>query len=112
MKRKGSRYEQTKPFSNKKGFDGYRERKVTTPPGLVEHSLLHMDRLDHMAGDYYKQDRRWWRILDANPDFLYGFDMLGYGHKDDGAPPEGETPGNAGAHGDGIAIPASRESGQ
>lgn len=95
MRRKGSRYENTRPFSEAKGFDGYRERALNWPAGVVEHTVLHSDRLDHLANDYYKNDRRWWRIMDANPDFLYGFDLL-------------DEP----MHGDVVAIPASRESGK
>ncbi|WP_020588519.1 hypothetical protein [Desulfobacter curvatus] len=104
MKRKDSRYESSRSFSDEKGFNGYRERKVTTPSGIVEHTLLHTDRLDLMAADYYKQDRRWWRILDANPDFLYGFDMPGPGISN------GDSDENLSIHGDCIAVPAARES--
>jgi hypothetical protein len=92
MRRKGSRYEKTQAFSESKGFSGYRERKLTSPPGLAEHTVLHTDRLDHLANDYYKNDRRWWRVMDANADFLYGFELL-----------------DKQMHGDVIAIPASRE---
>ena len=92
MRRKGSRYEQTAAFSTDKGFSGYRERKLTSPRGLAEHTVLHTDRLDHLANDYYRSDRRWWRIMDANAEFLYGFELL-----DDEM------------HGDVITIPASRE---
>ncbi len=92
MRRKGSRYENTRLFSEEKGFGGYRERKLTSPPGVVEHTVLHTDRLDHLANDYYKSDRRWWRIMDANGEFLYGFELL-----DDEM------------QGDVMAIPASRE---
>lgn len=92
MKRKGSRYENTAAFSDAKGFSGYRERSLTSPPGLVEHTVLDSDRLDHMANEYYKSDRRWWRILDANPEFLYGFELV-----------------DEEMHGDAVAIPASRE---
>ncbi len=95
MRRKGSRYDNTRPFGDGSGFAGYRERPVGSPPGLVEHTVLHTDRLDHLADDYYKNDRRWWRILDANPEFLYGFELL-------------DDP----MHGDLIAIPAVRESGK
>jgi hypothetical protein len=92
MRRKGSRYENTRPFSAAKGFAGYRERRLSSPPGLVEHSVLHTDRLDHLADAYYKSDRRWWRILDANAEFLYGFELL-----------------DESMQGDVIAIPTARE---
>jgi hypothetical protein len=92
MRRKGSRYENSKPFSEAKGFGGFRERSLSAPPGLVEHTVLHTDRLDHLAEQYYKNDRRWWRILDANVQFLYGFELL-----------------DQAMQGDVILIPAARE---
>jgi hypothetical protein len=92
MRRKGSRYENTRPFSEEKGFGGFRERSLTSPPGLVEHTVLHTDRLDHLADQYYKNDRRWWRIMDANVQFLYGFELL-----------------DEQMQGDVILIPAARE---
>jgi len=95
MRRKGSRYENSRPFSAEKGFNGYRERSLSSPPGVVEHRVLDSDRLDHLAGDYYKSDRRWWRILDANSEFLYGFELL-----------DEETQGDL------VAIPAAREPGK
>jgi hypothetical protein len=54
--------------------------------------VLHTDRLDHLAEQYYKNDRRWWRILDANVQFLYGFELL-----------------DQAMQGDVILIPAARE---
>ncbi len=92
MRRKGSRYENTRSFSAEKGFNGYRERRLSSPPGVVEHTVLHTDRLDHLANDYYKSDRRWWRVIDANAEFLYGFELL-----------------DEEMQGDVVVIPASRE---
>jgi hypothetical protein len=92
MQRKGSRYTDTRPFSAESGFDGRRERVLTAPPGVVEHTVLHTDRLDHLANNYYKNDRRWWRVMDANADFLYGFELL-----------------DEQMQGDVLAIPATRE---
>ena len=92
MRRKGSRYENSQPFSEEKGFAGYRERSIGSPPGVVEHSVLHTDRLDHLANDYYKSDRRWWRIMDANAEFLYGFELL-----------------DEEMQGDVVTVPASRD---
>ena len=92
MRRKGSRYENTQAFSEDKDFAGYRERRLTAPAGLAEHTVLHTDRLDLLANEYYRSDRRWWRVMDANSEFLYGFELL-----------------DEKIHGDVIAIPASRE---
>lgn len=105
MRLKGSRYENTRAFSDGKKFSGYRERKLTLPAGVVEHSVLQTDRLDHLANDYYKSDRRWWRILDANSEFIYGFDMLSEHSNIDT-----EAGVSLSNFGDVVVIPASRES--
>ena len=36
-----------------------------------------VDRLDHLAYKYYKQPRKWWRICDANPEFMSPQALLG-----------------------------------
>ena len=95
MRRKGSRYQNTRPFEGDNAFPGFRERRIDQPEGILEHTVAASDRLDGLAGAYYKDDRRWWRILDGNPDFLYGFELLA----DD-------------MHGDVVLIPAAREGGQ
>lgn len=110
MKRKGSRYENTRPFSAEKGFSGFRERKLTTPPGIVEHTVLHTDRLDHLADSYYKNDRRWWRVMDANSAFLYGFELFNDKYQllqDTPEAPEDALHHKHDVLGDVIIIPAS-----
>jgi len=92
MRRKGSRYENTRPFSEQSGFAGFRERPISTAAGILEHTVLHTDRVDLLAQSYYQNDRRWWRVMDANAEFLYGFELL-------------DEP----MHGDVIVIPATRE---
>ena len=47
-----------------------RPRTVPAPPGVVEHTLADGERLDVLAQYYYGDARRWWRILDANPQLL------------------------------------------
>ncbi|MBL4658869.1 MAG: hypothetical protein JKY19_00805 [Alcanivoracaceae bacterium] len=93
MIRKGSRYENTRPFSNAKGFAGTRARELSIPEGIIEYSITDADRLDLLANNYYKNDRRWWRILDANTEVLYGFELI-----------------NQETLSDVIIIPASQES--
>ena len=112
MRLKGSRYEKTRSFSETKNFSGYRERKLLSPPGLVEHTLLHTDRLDHMANDYYKKDRRWWRILDANSEFIYGFDLLGADFIYETGTADEDKYSDEDIYGDVIAIPSARETGR
>ena len=95
MRRKGSRYENTSLFGSESGFQGFRERSLKSSPGILEHTVLHTDRIDLLAQSYYQNDRRWWRVMDANAEFLCGFELV-----DDEM------------HGDVIAIPSSREAGK
>ncbi len=92
MIRKGSRYENSRTFSRDKDFAGTRARELSTPEGIIEYSITDADRLDLLANNYYKNDRRWWRILDANTEVLYGFELI-----------------NEKTLGDTIIIPASQE---
>ena len=68
----GSRYEQAREFSpSPEGRPGFiRPREIRTLPGAVEHRVGAGDRLDVLAQHYYADARMWWRILDANPQFL------------------------------------------
>ena len=52
-----------------------------SPPvqGSFRHTLEEVDRLDHLAYKYYQQPRKWWRISDANPDFMSPAALLGKG---------------------------------
>lgn len=45
--------------------------------GTFQHTVEEIDRLDHLGYKYYKQPRKWWRICDANPEFLSPQAMLG-----------------------------------
>ena len=45
--------------------------------GTFQHTLEESDRLDHLAYKYYKQPRKWWRLCDANPEFMLPQDLLG-----------------------------------
>jgi hypothetical protein len=45
--------------------------------GEFLHTVEDVDRLDHLAYKYYKQPRKWWRICDANPDFMAPQALLG-----------------------------------
>jgi hypothetical protein len=38
--------------------------------GTFLHTVEGVDRLDHLAFKYYQQPRSWWRICDANPEFM------------------------------------------
>ena len=53
------------------GLPGLRRpRDAGVPAGVIEHTLAGGERLDMLAYHYYGDPRRWWRILDANPQLL------------------------------------------
>jgi hypothetical protein len=45
--------------------------------GVFLHAVEEVDRLDHLAYKYYRQSRKWWRICDANPEFMSPLALLG-----------------------------------
>ena len=49
------------------------------PPvsGTFRHTIEDADRLDHLAYKYYQQPQKWWRLSDANPEFLSPQALLG-----------------------------------
>jgi hypothetical protein len=52
--------------------------RLTGPvAGRFTHTVTETDRLDHLATAYYREPRRWWRICDANPEFLSPQALLG-----------------------------------
>lgn len=77
---KGSRYENAKAFAGKdgdgQGFDGIRPRKITSAAGVLEYTIKEGDRLDLLSLNFYNNTQRWWRILDANPQFDFGADLM------------------------------------
>ncbi|SET07212.1 hypothetical protein SAMN05216326_11122 [Nitrosomonas marina] len=57
-------------------FPGVRAREIGPAAGMIEHEIQAGNRLDQLARHYYNDDRLWWRIVDANPAFLFAGDML------------------------------------
>ena len=70
-------------------FRGIRARLPGPATGVVEHTVASgrgqrregdqetiMNRHDSLAYHYYANDRLWWRILDANPDFVFARDLV------------------------------------
>src|SRR5215813_14119802 len=45
--------------------------------GTFRHTVEDVDRLDHLAFKYYQQPLKWWRMSDANPEFLSPQALLG-----------------------------------
>ncbi len=78
---KKSRYKDAGPFEPRPDgsevFAGLRPRVIGEAAGVVEHEVQATDRLDRLARHYYNNDRLWWRIVDANPQFVFGPDLLG-----------------------------------
>jgi len=77
---KGSRYEHSLSFIAEDGleplFKGVRPRAVGLASGILEYTVTEGDRLDLLALHFYNDARRWWRILDANPNIIFGADMM------------------------------------
>ena len=80
MLKKGSRYENARTFdpppSGLTVFAGIRPRSIGPATGVIEHVIKTGERLDLLAGNYYNDDRLWWRIADANPEFLFAGDLV------------------------------------
>ncbi len=71
---KSSRYVNVQVFDpdpeGRVDFRGIRPRDIPETPGVLEHAQTEGDRPDILAQEYYQADRAWWRIVDANPEFL------------------------------------------
>jgi hypothetical protein len=52
-------------------------RLLPSVTGAFRHTVNAGDRLDQLAYKYYDQPRKWWRICDANPQFLSPLALLG-----------------------------------
>ena len=74
-----SRYKDSMLFLGEDGqspvFKGLRPRVIGQATGIVEYIVKQDDRLDLLALYFYNDSRKWWRILDANPDIIFGADM-------------------------------------
>ena len=68
----GSRYEGVPPLlapvDPDSGPRGISARPIATRLGALEHIWTADDRLELLANHYYGDPRKWWLILDANPD--------------------------------------------
>jgi nucleoid-associated protein YgaU len=77
---RNSRYAKARPFEvdsdGNEVFQGVRARYIGPATGVVEHVVKAGDRLDLLARHYYNDDRLWWRIVDANPRFVFAGSMV------------------------------------
>ncbi len=90
---KSSRYATARTFisnlSRSFQFEGIRPREIGSATGVLEHVVKEDERLDLLALYYYNDPRKWWRILDANPEILNGGDLFfASGSKEDENPLE------------------------
>ena len=76
---KGSRYQNAPLFAGLNGqlpeFRGVRARNIGPATGVLEYIVKENDRLDLLALNFYVDSRKWWRILDANPEIVFGADL-------------------------------------
>ena len=52
-------------------------RPLPQVSGTFRHTVEDADRLDQLAYKYYREPRKWWRMSDANPEFLSPQALLG-----------------------------------
>lgn len=76
MLTKNSRYKNSVYFSPADVFPGLRARAIGPAMGVIEHEIRAGDRLDLLARHYYNDDRLWWRIVDANPEWIFAQHLL------------------------------------
>ncbi len=76
---KGSRYQNSVPFKGENGreplFLGLRPRSIGQATAVLEYKVKKGDRLDLLSLYFYNNDRKWWRILDANSWVVFGADL-------------------------------------
>ncbi|MGE5287154.1 MAG: tail protein X [Micromonosporaceae bacterium] len=70
----GSRYARTAVITPVRA-DGSRPqvlaaRRIPPTPALFEYVVVEGERLDHLASRFYGDPRKYWLILDANPEEL------------------------------------------
>ncbi len=72
MTTRPSRYDTTPPFSPplSETFGGIQARRVSVPPGVVEHVVQRGESFQSIAFHYYGDTRLWYWILDANPQLM------------------------------------------
>lgn len=79
MPTKGSRYKKAVVFSGTNGqapiFKGFRPRSIKPATGMLEYIVKEDDRLDLLGLYFYIDGRKWWRVLDANPEIVFGADL-------------------------------------
>ena len=82
---KGSRYSKTETITpeNSEGKSPrvLAVRDIPEETGVFEHTVTQGERLDQIAQRYYNDSKKYWLILDANPDVLHPLELLVAGRK-------------------------------
>jgi len=56
-------------------------RPTDVAPGAVEHVVAEGERLDQLANRYFGEPKKYWLILDANPEVLNPLELLVVGRR-------------------------------
>lgn len=51
-------------------FQGIKPRPIDRAAGVLEHTQSESDRPDLLAQEFYQSDRSWYRIVDANVEYM------------------------------------------
>lgn len=81
----GSRYADTPvatpPIGDETTRKALQLRTAPPTPAVLEHVVSQGERLDQLAARFYGDPRRYWLILDANPEILDPFGLLTPGRR-------------------------------
>jgi Phage Tail Protein X len=56
-------------------------RAAPEAPGALEHVVSEGERLDQIANRYFAEPKKYWLVLDANPEVLNPFELLAPGRR-------------------------------
>lgn len=74
------RYKHTPRFAkDERGisqFKGIRPRDIPKTVPIAEHLVTASRRIEQLSEYYYQAPRLWYRIADANPQFMFGPDLV------------------------------------
>jgi nucleoid-associated protein YgaU len=56
-------------------------RRIPETPGMFEHVVMEGERLDQLSSRFYGDPKKFWLLLDANPQVLNPFELLRPGQR-------------------------------
>ena len=108
MAKRTSRYARSVPFEpdslGRHNFTGLMPRIVGPATGVLEHRVVDGERMDQLGMQFFNDDRRWWRVADANRNFLCATDITATNLQ-----PEDDPFDRTNMSGTTILIPAKEE---